>query len=71
MEECGQILEVETFIPMLIQKPENGINRLSRIVFIGDHNQLPPIVQNPILQRYSLNLTFKDTVTWTKACLKD
>lgn len=53
MEESAQILEVETTIPMLLQKPEDGHNRLKRVILIGDHNQLPPVVKNAALQKYS------------------
>jgi intron-binding protein aquarius len=94
MEEAGQILEIETFIPMLLQvctttcmyrkhtdrhdpmvlyrdtlevtyaneiihsctqKPEEGgsRSRLKRVVLIGDHHQLPPVVQNMAIQKYS------------------
>ncbi|KAF9094292.1 hypothetical protein BGX23_002306 [Mortierella sp. AD031] len=52
MEEAAQILEVETFIPMLLQDPEDGVNRLKRVVLIGDHNQLPPVVKNTAFQQY-------------------
>lgn len=53
MEEAAQILEIETFIPMLLQEQtvEEG-PRLKRIVLIGDHNQLPPIVQNMVFQKF-------------------
>ena len=30
MEESAQILEIETFIPLLLQNPEDGSNRLKR-----------------------------------------
>lgn len=56
MEEAGQILEIETFIPMLLQDTEHdpkAANRLKRIVLIGDHHQLPPIVKNIAFQKYS------------------
>ncbi|KAI8149758.1 hypothetical protein BJV82DRAFT_663038 [Fennellomyces sp. T-0311] len=52
MEEAAQILEVETFIPMLLQEPEDGQSRLKRVVLIGDHNQLPPVVKNMAFQQY-------------------
>ncbi|ORY43824.1 hypothetical protein BCR33DRAFT_717461 [Rhizoclosmatium globosum] len=54
MEEAAQILEVETFIPLLLQSPdqETGLSRLKRVVMIGDHHQLPPIVQNSAFQKY-------------------
>ncbi|KAG2495214.1 hypothetical protein HYH03_006820 [Edaphochlamys debaryana] len=53
MEEAAQILEIETFIPMLLQKPEDGVSRLKRVIFIGDHHQLPPVVKNQAFQKYS------------------
>lgn len=53
MEETAQILEIETTIPLLLQNPENGVNRLKRWVMIGDHNQLPPIIQNSAFQKFS------------------
>ncbi|KAK6049268.1 hypothetical protein COOONC_13227, partial [Cooperia oncophora] len=37
MEEAAQILEVETFIPLLLQNPQDGRNRLKRWCMIGDH----------------------------------
>uniref|UniRef100_A0A7S2ZWQ1 Intron-binding protein aquarius n=1 Tax=Rhodosorus marinus TaxID=101924 RepID=A0A7S2ZWQ1_9RHOD len=55
MEEAGQVLEIETLIPMLLQKPDNPSSGspLKRVVLVGDHNQLPPIVKNPALQKYA------------------
>jgi hypothetical protein len=53
MEEAAQVLEVETFIPLVLQRAEEGNEtRLKRVVLIGDHNQLPPVVQNLTLQRH-------------------
>lgn len=52
MEESAQILEIETFIPLLLQNPYEGANRLKRIILIGDHNQLPPIIRNQAFQKY-------------------
>lgn len=52
MEESAQILEVETFIPMLLQNVENGVSRLKRVMLIGDHHQLPPVVKNRAFQKY-------------------
>jgi len=52
MEESAQILEVETFIPMLLQQSERGVSRLKRVMFIGDHHQLPPVVKNRAFQKY-------------------
>jgi len=55
MEETAQILEVETFIPMLLQNPDaqTGKSRLKRVVLVGDHHQLPPVVQNMVFSKYS------------------
>ena len=55
MEEAAQIMEVETFIPMVLQNPDaaTGKARLKRVVLIGDHHQLPPVVKNTAFQKYS------------------
>ncbi|XP_047322959.1 RNA helicase aquarius [Impatiens glandulifera] len=53
MEESAQILEIETFIPMLLQRQEDGHARLKRCILIGDHHQLPPVVKNMAFQKYS------------------
>ena len=56
MEEAAQILEIETFIPLLLQNPDatsGGKSRLKRWILIGDHHQLPPVIQNLAFQRYS------------------
>ena len=52
MEESAQVLEIETFIPMMLQQPVDGLSRLKRIVLIGDHHQLPPVVKNAAFQKY-------------------
>lgn len=54
MEEAGQILEVETLIPMLLQDVDlvDGC-RLKRVVLIGDHLQLPPVIKHAAFQKYS------------------
>ncbi|CAG8678431.1 9133_t:CDS:10, partial [Funneliformis caledonium] len=52
MEEAAQILEVETFIPLLLQETEDGRSRLKRVIMIGDHNQLPPVVKNMAFQKF-------------------
>lgn len=53
MEESGQMLDVESFIPMAIQSTAKKFyhHDLQRIVLIGDHNQLPPIIQSYYLSR--------------------
>lgn len=43
-EEAGQIMDFGAMIPISLTK---GVER---IVLIGDDNQLPPLVKNPILQ---------------------
>ncbi|KAL7442324.1 hypothetical protein ACHAXM_008325 [Skeletonema potamos] len=52
VEEAGQMLDIETFVPLLIQGGESddssasSHSRLKRVCLIGDHNQLPPVVKN-------------------------
>ena len=53
MEESAQILEIETFIPLLLQTPLDGTNRLKRWIMIGDHHQLPPVVKNMAFEKFS------------------
>ncbi|XP_054727930.1 RNA helicase aquarius [Anastrepha obliqua] len=53
MEEAAQILEIETFIPLLLQNPLDGYNRLKRWIMIGDHHQLPPVIKNMAFQKFS------------------
>ena len=58
MEEAAQILEVETFIPMTLQQQKEGdgidaaVGKLKRVVLIGDHHQLPPVIKNKHFQRH-------------------
>ena len=40
LKESAQILEIETFIPLLLQNPEDGYNRLKRWIMIGKLSQL-------------------------------
>lgn len=37
----------------IIQNPQDGRSRLKRWIMIGDHHQLPPVVQNLAYQKYS------------------
>lgn len=56
MEEAAQILEIETFIPLVLQEKSSDLDsahELKRVVLIGDHNQLPPVVRNMAFQRYA------------------
>ncbi|KAL7747050.1 hypothetical protein RI367_007546 [Sorochytrium milnesiophthora] len=52
MEEAAQVLDVETFIPMTLQGKSRA-STLKRIVLLGDHHQLPPIVQNRTFAQYA------------------
>ena len=52
IEESAQILEIDTLIPMLLQDECKDSGRLKRVVLIGDHRQLPPIVKNLGLKTY-------------------
>jgi len=58
MEESGQMLEIESFIPCLLQKGKSddsvsGLSRLKRVCMLGDHNQLPPVVKNASFSKFS------------------
>lgn len=54
IEEAGQMLEIESFIPLLLQRGNLGFDcRLKRVTMLGDHNQLPPVIQNVALARYT------------------
>ncbi|KAJ2161970.1 hypothetical protein GGF46_001066 [Coemansia sp. RSA 552] len=50
MEEAAQALDIEAFIPLTLQRDSA---RLKRLVMIGDHNQLPPVVKNRGLASYA------------------
>lgn len=53
MEEAAQILEIETFIPMMIQEDDNEFgSRLKRVIMLGDHHQLPPVIKNRAFQKF-------------------
>ncbi|KNE56581.1 hypothetical protein AMAG_02376 [Allomyces macrogynus ATCC 38327] len=50
MEEAGTVLEIETYIPLSLSPS------LKRVVLIGDHHQLPPVVQCPDLAHVAESL---------------
>jgi intron-binding protein aquarius len=56
MEEAAQITEIESFIPLTLQHPQNDDNPLQRIVLIGDHHQNPPVIQNAALKQMEQSL---------------
>lgn len=37
----------------MLQRQEDGVSRLKRLILIGDHHQLPPVVKNMAFQKYS------------------
>ncbi|KAJ2082206.1 hypothetical protein H4R24_001776 [Coemansia sp. RSA 988] len=64
MEEAAQVLDIESLIPLTLQRQPkqttgNGMDigssrrRLKRLVMIGDHNQLPPVIKNTGLRTYA------------------
>lgn len=58
IEESGQMTEVDTITPFLLQKSESdssdvGMSRLKRCCLMGDHHQLPPVIKNQTFSRYS------------------
>ncbi|KAK6341741.1 hypothetical protein TWF696_008805 [Orbilia brochopaga] len=55
MEEAAQVTEIETFIPLTLQKNTAAGSPIKRIVLCGDHLQNAPVVQNTAL-RYFANL---------------
>ena len=36
-----------------VQNTDDGVTRLKRVILIGDHHQLPPVVKNMAFQKYS------------------
>lgn len=50
MEEAAQILEVETFVPLMLQNPQDGHNRLKRVIMIGDHHQVHIITHGTLVK---------------------
>lgn len=53
MEEAAQITEVESFIPLSMQKPTGGEGRLQRVVLCGDHFQNSPVIQSLAFRHYA------------------
>ncbi|KAF2473154.1 P-loop containing nucleoside triphosphate hydrolase protein [Lindgomyces ingoldianus] len=53
MEEAAQITEIENFIPLALQNPQDGELPLKRIVLCGDHLQNSPIIQNLAFRQYA------------------
>ncbi|KAJ4153246.1 hypothetical protein LMH87_009743 [Akanthomyces muscarius] len=53
MEEAAQITEIETFIPLAMQKPVNGDVPLQRVVLCGDHLQNSPVIQSLAFRHYA------------------
>jgi intron-binding protein aquarius len=53
MEEAAQITEIENFIPLALQNPQNSELPLQRIVLCGDHLQNSPVIQNLAFRQYA------------------
>ncbi|KAH8169576.1 AAA domain-containing protein [Sarocladium implicatum] len=53
MEEAAQITEIETFLPLAMQKPVDGEMRLQRVVLCGDHFQNSPVIQSLAFRHYA------------------
>ncbi|KAG8415110.1 hypothetical protein J3458_008990 [Metarhizium acridum] len=53
MEEAAQITEVETFMPLAMQKPTNNQMPLKRVVLCGDHLQNSPVIQSLAFRHYA------------------
>ena len=58
-EEAGQMVEIEGFIPLLLQRGDadsvssSSARRLKRVCLMGDHNQLPPVIKNLSFSKFS------------------
>ena len=50
---CISYLLIVVVPPSPTQRQEDGVSRLKRVVLIGDHHQLPPVVKNMAFQKYS------------------
>ncbi|KAJ2692176.1 hypothetical protein H4R19_006209, partial [Coemansia spiralis] len=60
MEEAAQVLDVESLIPLTLRRPVTAAGadaaaarELKRLVLIGDHNQLPPVVRSGGLRAFA------------------
>ncbi|CRG95233.1 P-loop containing nucleoside triphosphate, putative [Plasmodium gallinaceum] len=53
IDECTQITENDTFLPLLLQENRYHKSKLKRIIFVGDSNQLPPIIKNKYIKNFS------------------
>ncbi|KAJ6262816.1 hypothetical protein Dda_1373 [Drechslerella dactyloides] len=53
MEEAAQVTEIETFIPLTLQKNTGDGSPIKRIVLCGDHLQNAPVVQNTALRNFA------------------
>ncbi|KAG6013558.1 hypothetical protein E4U54_006574 [Claviceps lovelessii] len=53
MEEAAQITEVETFMPLAMQKPADKDMPLKRVVLCGDHFQNSPVIQSLAFRHYA------------------
>lgn len=53
MEEAAQITEIENFIPLALQNPQNNELPLQRVVLCGDHLQNSPVIQNLAFRQYA------------------
>ncbi|CRH01565.1 P-loop containing nucleoside triphosphate hydrolase, putative [Plasmodium relictum] len=53
IDECTQITENDTFLPLLLQENRYYKSKLKRIIFVGDSNQLPPIIKNKYIKNYA------------------
>ncbi|KEY67456.1 hypothetical protein S7711_09839 [Stachybotrys chartarum IBT 7711] len=53
MEEAAQITEIETFLPMAMQKPKHHHMPLQRVVVCGDHFQNSPVIQSLAFRHYA------------------
>ncbi|KAI8662720.1 Pre-mRNA-splicing factor [Fusarium sp. Ph1] len=53
MEEAAQVTEIETFLPLTMQKPQKGKMALQRVVLCGDHFQNSPVIQSLAFRHYA------------------